>query len=344
MVKNITYSDTIVLNSTGWFLETNPLTILGTWTNNGDIVTADTFDDIAIRVNSGITVSTLGGNDNISGTSSTNSSVSLNSIVLNDGTINTGIGDDIIAGTDTSFFGISGYGIFNNGIIETEVGNDTITGNATVGIYNNFNSTINAGAGNDTITGIGAITGILNFGIINTGAGNDTITGVGGSASGIFNNSMINTGAGDDTINGILFGIYNDGSINTGAGNDTITGTNTITSGISNYGTIETGNGDDIVDALTGGFTGTGNTLLGNGADILKGFGSGLFDGGNGKDQLLFGSGTYTVSTTINGDGFYTISNGTIDMFVKNFELIGSASNSFEVFNFASVIGETFIL
>jgi hypothetical protein len=84
--------------------------------------------------------------------------------------------------------------------------------------------------------------------------------------------------------------------------------------------------------------------MLGNGNDMLKGFGSGFFDGGSGNDALLFGTGTYTVSDIPNIDGFYTVNNGSIDMLVKNFELIGSASDPAAALSFASVIGETFAI
>ena len=145
-----------------------------------------------------------------------------------------------------------------------------------------------------------------------------------------------------NNINGIQNngdGIQNAGIINTGKGNDSITATG---GSLNNDGTIDTGDGNDIVDALTGGFSSTGTTLLGNGNDILKGFGTGNFDGGNDKDTLLFGTGSYTVSDNVNLDGFYTISKGSINMFVKDFEFIGSASNPDAVLCFSNVIGETF--
>ncbi|MHC5826862.1 MAG: hypothetical protein ACYT04_66080, partial [Nostoc sp.] len=62
------------------------------------------------------------------------------------------------------------------------------------------------------------------------------------------------------------------------------------------------------------------------------------------QDKLLFGTGGYTVSDTANSAGFYTVNNGTTDMFVKNFEFIGSASDPAAAFSFSSVIGETFIV
>jgi hypothetical protein len=178
----------------------------------------------------------------------------------------------------------------------------------------------------------GAGTGISNSdtGIILGGNGDDIITGTGTGG----------TGTGGGIGSGI--GISNSGTINTGNGNDTLIGSGS-TAGIFNVGTIDMGKGNDIVDALTGGFSGTGTVNMGDGNDILKGFGTGFFDGGNGKkDELLFGSGTYTISSTANGAGFYTIDKAGTDMFVKNFELIGSTSNPAGPVSFSSVIGGTF--
>jgi Ca2+-binding RTX toxin-like protein len=143
------------------------------------------------------------------------------------------------------------------------------------------------------------------------------------------------TGAGDTKR-----GIENSNTINTGDGNDTLTGSGGEL-GIFNVGSIDMGKGNDIVDALNGGFGGNGTTKLGDGNDIVKGFGTGFFDAGNNNDTLLFSPGTYTISGIQNGDGFYTVNNGTSDMFIKDFELIGSASNPDAAVNFSSVIGGT---
>ncbi len=449
------YSKTVNLNSKGWYLDTDPSTLLGKWTNCVDVVTVNTTGNYGIWVLSGTTVNTWGGNDKITGTNtgtntSTNTGTNTGTFragIYNAGTINTGADDDIITGTS-----IDGTGIYNADTINTGCGNDVITGTSTfeTGIVNfgtidtgagddiitgistghifksgisissgiintgagndiitgtsnsnssdssgfeNSISSINTGAGNDTIAGTSTVgTGINNTGSINTGAGDDIITGTSIDGTGIYNADIIDTGCGndtiisdrsivnaktvvgsidtsgngrspiltnltgiiltgdgDDTIMGIdIAGIINeaDCTINTSAGNDTIIGISSIANGIGiiNGGTINTGAGDDIVDALFGGFRDMGTTYLENGADSLKGFGSGFFDGGNGEDRLLFGSGTYSVSNAENIDGFYTISNGITDMFVKNFELIGSASNPKAVFSFASVNGETFVV
>lgn len=345
-----------------------------TFTNKADIVS----DTDTIR-NTG-TAATLGGDDKIT----VNSSTGGDGIEFNNGTIDTGSGNDTIDATGR-FYGInnahtSDLGGFFGGTIDTGSGNDTIVGNGFftspflggTGIANS--GIIKTGTGNDTISGTGTgnslspdsgsvgIQNVYRGGggtvTIDTGDGNDTISGTGGDIGIInFNASdiTIDTGNGNDTIIGTGgdVGIYNTGIIKTGAGNDIITGINTGESvenpflgrvGIYNNGTINTGAGNDTVDALTGGFSGTGTTMFDQGNDILKGFGTGSFDGGHGKDTLIFGTGSYSVSLGTNSGGFYTISSGGIDMLVKSFESIGSAIFPADTFNFSSVIGGSFTI
>ena len=111
---------------------------------------------------------------------------------------------------------------------------------------------------------------------------------------GISNQGSINTGNGKDIIiaNGSSWGLSNISTIDTGDGDDIITATGSI--GIYNVGIINTGNGQDSLIA-DGGFDGSGNVFLGNGKDYLKGFGTGNFNGENGKDTLELTSGSYTV-------------------------------------------------
>jgi hypothetical protein len=113
-------------------------------------------------------------------------------------------------------------------------------------------------------------------------------------------------------------GIYNFGNITTGDGNDTITGSGDMSrindrggsqfiyrAGIYNEGTINTGNGADSI-VTDGGFeipNGRGSVFLENGKDYVKGFGRGIFNGGNGQDTLELTSGSYIVGrsdTTVN--------------------------------------------
>lgn len=310
-----------------------------TFTNQADIVPPSGTAQI---INNEV-ANTLAGDDSITGTG-----INENGI-YNQGTINTDNGNDIITGKTTG----TGYimGIYSHGVISTGNGSDIIVGNGkTYGVFSDF-GTIDTGNGNDTITGEGEVGFSNQLGTINTGNGNDIITGTatGSNFSGMFNSGIINIGKGNDTITvtGDAYGIFiYEGTILGDDGDDTITGSGNFL-GIysSNGSSINTGNGKDIVDALTGGFGGNGITSLGNGDDDLKGFGSGRFDGGNGnQDQMFLGAGTYTVSATVNTDGFYTVSNGSTDMFVKNFELIGSASSPANAFSFSSVIGQTFMV
>ena len=232
-------------------------------------------------------------------------------------------------------------------VVNALAGNDTIK---STGIDNK--GTINTGAGNDTIKG--TRTGIDNEGTINTGAGNDTITGSGYSGisnDGINNSDTIYTGEGNDIITGIgsNTGIENSDMINTGAGDDTITGTGSDSGIYNEYDcTIYTGEGNDIVNALTGGFDGDGKTYLGFGNDTLKGFGAGSFYGGTDTDKILFGEGTYEISTSYDritydeisdsyayeiGDS-YVVSNGVrgVEMYIFEFEQIGGANGGLFTF------------
>ena len=319
-----------------------------TFTNQADIVPTSGTAEI---INNG-TANTLGGDDKITGTSTSSNPGISNSA---SGAINTGGGNDSISGTSTSGIGFGGFAIGNTGIIDGGDGNDSISG---IGFGRGIKSDsgiIDGGDGNDSISGTaisGAGIGISNNGsTIAGGNGNDSISGKSstGVGVGILNNSgTINAGNGNDSISGIGFGSEGVGILNSsiilgGNGDDTITGSGKFIGISSNDGTIDTGNGEDIVDALVGGFRGNGTTSMGNGSDIVKGYGTGRFDGGNGPDTLLYPPATYTVSSNINNDGYYTVTNqlGRI-MLVKNFETIGSANNPANTFSFASVIGQSF--
>ena len=243
-----------------------------------------------------------------------------NTAISGDGwTVEMGVVVDALGGHDT----ITGdAGITNSGTINTGLGNDSIASTAGFFVSIVNDGTINTGNGKDSITGTGgAFGGIINSGTIHTGNGNDTIRGddAGGTIGGIINTGTINTGAGNDTIKSDG-GISSYGTIDTGNGNDTITGD----AGIINGGTIHTGNGNDKVDALKGGFqsaldSGFGEAYLGAGNDTLKGFGTGSFYGGTGKDKLLFGEGIYEISGS-------TAMSGGVTMNVYEFERIGGAN------------------
>jgi len=210
--------------------------------------------------------------------------------------------------------------ILNTGIVNTLAGNDILIGTSTssdfntVGI-NNYSGVINTGDGNDTL--IGTSTGVFGYGIQNYNI-ND-------------NSGIINTGAGKDTIIAIgpTYGIYNFKSIETGAGDDKITATGGDF-GIVNAGIINTGDGADSIIAY-GGFYGTGSVFLGDGKDYLKGFGSGNFNGGNGKDTLELTSGSYTVGISGTAVNF---TNGSTIMNTSEFEKLQAGDITY---NFASL-------
>ena len=208
-------------------------------------------------------------------------------------TLNTGNGNDLITGNGKNATAI---GIFL-GTLDTGNGNDIIRGTSggddfSSGIYN-FQANFNTGGGNDIVTGTGTSGGISNGGHMNSGDGDDIITGT---------STKEGTGMGIDNYSG-----YPEYSaiIDTGNGNDTIIGSGA--GGIMNFGTINTGNGEDSIIAdgdLYEDFLGGGSVFLGNGKDYLKGFGSGNFDGGRGKDTLELTPGSYLVRISPLGCNF----------------------------------------
>ena len=149
----------------------------------------------------------------------------------------------------------------------------------------------------------------------------------------LYNNRTMNTGAGNDEITGTNaygWGIsaYFGSTIDTGEGNDTITG-NGIT-GIYNNGIIKTGDGEDSIIA-DGGFNGTGNVFLEDGKDYFKGFGNGIFNGGNDKDALELTSGSYTIGISGAAVNF---TKGSSVMNTSDFEIL-IAGNT--IYNFATL-------
>ena len=277
-------------------------------------------------------------------------------------------GDDVIIGEAISLsgntflsYGISTLGDFDGGgSIDTGVGNDLIKGLGTIGIENILCQII-MGAGDDEISGMGGDYGIsqtdakiitgegsdlirggdlrTNVGIINrkssvinSGPGDDKITGQGVS-QGIHNteNSLILTKKGDDIVVGESardFGIKNvgGGRIDTGGNNDKIlgkgfdcgihNGTNGSTiitgadedqiigegdEGIYNLGSIQTDAGDDVItgSGRKCAIFNDGSISTGTGVDTVDGFaggfrGSGRVNLGEGDDVLKgFGTGRF---------------------------------------------------
>lgn len=310
-------------------------------------------------VNRNQLVSTLAGNDLILGMGG---GTGLNQ---QGGVIDTNDGNDSIQGTGRS------YGIINgsNSAIHAGNGNDTIFGSAThassvCGILN-YESRIFTGAGDDSIIGSsrngGA--GLLNkadpggHALIDMGDGNDSLRGD-GYAQGIFNQGAspwgcsILTGSGNDSITGTALvgdGIHNSSYsyIDTGSGDDTIIGrAGAAGFDIVNHGGIVTGEGNDVIDAFSRGFSGTGNCDLGPGDDQLKGFGAGLFDGGDGADDAIsFQTGTYTIQDL--GGGNYGIGlvgdlSG-VQMQVRGFEKFGNGASTTDFMTAAGLGQVTFV-
>ncbi|MEG3920640.1 MULTISPECIES: hypothetical protein [unclassified Microcoleus] len=279
-----------------------------TGTVNGDDVFL--YDSHAGILNNYGIIHTDDGNDIITGILQTPGSYNSPTagIYNHYATINTGDGNDIITGTVEGIItGISqvGVGIQSDyGTIYTGDGNDTITGTGSqdLGIFINYGGTLDTGKGNDVITGIGR-SGINNFmATFNTGDGNDIITGTTNELYGwgIRNSGSMDTGNGNDVITGTNIigggvGIWNEegGNIDTGDGNDIITAISQA--GLYNFGSINTGNGTDSI--ILEGYNQIGSVFLGDGKDYFKGFGSGVLNGGNGKDilELTSGSRSYTV-------------------------------------------------
>lgn len=236
-------------------------------------------------------------------------------------------------------------------------GSDQVTGASTsgTGIDVQRRGRFDAGFGDDLLQGTSDGSpgiGIANAGSIWMGFGDDSLEGtVTGATSdapysrGIYNKKTINMGFGSDKILGDSgengYGIFNErgASIETGFGDDEITGSGGRGYGISNDGLIDTGFGDDVVagesSVFASSFTGNGLIRLGIGDDAIHGFGSGHFDGGPGRDQLLFTDpGTYSIGPK-NSDGFYDISLGGTDvvMHVKGFERIGELGGDTQPFD-----------
>ena len=99
------------------------------------------------------------------------------------------------------------------------------------------------------------------------------------------------------------------------------------------------GNGNDSIIANEGfesGSNSSGAWFLGEGKDYIKGFGSGNFNGGNGKDALELTSGSYTVGRSGTAVNF---TKGSIVMNTFEFEKLQAGNTTY---NFNSLInGQT---
>ncbi|MBN3911138.1 MAG: hypothetical protein HWQ35_32725 [Nostoc sp. NMS1] len=293
-------------------------------------------------------------------------------ITMGDGNHNsiTGIGKATVAIPDpgNGDIGFLAGGIFNRqgGTIAVENGNNnSITGIGGYynGIYNRGSITIGNG-NNNSISGKGISDGAYgiynqNFALlgapvspasITIGDGNkNSITGTaeGIRSIGIFNESGCTITMGDGNKNSITgtaegsgsIGIFNESgsTIAMGGGNDRLTGMGSI--GIKNSGTIDMGSGNDEAIA-NGGFAGNGSVFLRAGNDYLKGFGSGNFDGGDGKDTLELTSGSYTVGLSGTTVTFTDSSN--IIMTTSGFEKLIAGCTTYNFTSLSS--GQTIVV
>ena len=142
--------------------------------------------------------------------------------IKNSGTINTGIGDDTITGSNTTegaYLILNPWGsvgiirdsvaIDNGGTINTGSGNDSIISE---GQLINYGQVLLEGD-DDTITSYGVI---YNDGEINTGGGNDSIIAYGGFESGLNNSGRVLLGLDEDTLYGFGSGDFNgEGGVDT---------------------------------------------------------------------------------------------------------------------------------
>ena len=258
--------------------------------------------------------------------------------VFNHGSIRLGTGSDLVSGAATSENNEYNVGIFNvqDSLIDTGAGNDIIHGESGRLLDTNYGllnyGEIDTGIGNDLIESEGTLSAIYNPGTIRTGDGADTLiaatydsTGVNANGS-LDNYNRIDMGGGADKIfcSGSRYGLLNNGVILFGDGNDELKAESVFPKGaaVISSGSINMGSGNDIVDAIIGGFDGSGTIDLGSGNDCLIGYGQGRFMGGLGVDSITLPSGTYAITSNL--DGSYLIGNG---MSVTGFEFFGSGAD-----------------
>ena len=313
----------IQLTESGWEQDGQQL---GIWTENGELVTSLS----GVEVAEGIIVNTLGGDDVV------NSLVSSDVGLSNQGTINTGGGNDLlqasVVGNGNGF-----VGIFNEpgAVIDTGEGDDRLIGSVEAennsrshaSIEFSFQRSLNTGAGNDQIKGTvdagvdGSFDGDFHDGIslsyisdFSTGEGNDEITGI----VEVGRNGEGNTGF-----------INNVSSMNTEAGNDLITGTVTVArNGDRNRGFVNgeastfTGDGDDCI---------IGTVQVGGNGSSNRGIAAGL--GGinlEAGDDYLYGA-----VEVADGQGNFGIENSEniIRMGAGNDRIEGKGTDAYSGFN-----------
>lgn len=255
-----------VLNNRGWTDGVRQ----GRWTFFNDTVFAPTEGIVTDPV----TINTLSGNDNLIGILTTGTgtpATPVSGFKVTAGTrLNLGLGDDQIIGEAPVVADSNNYGVDNEGTIDTGYGNDTIRGKSRFGVYNGYTGLINTGDGNDRIIGEssdiapgGSDFGLVNHGFMIMGAGKDLISAA-NSTNGIYNDKTIQMGDGADTVDALIGGATgtpggfqgSTGTIDCGRGNDIVRG--------FGEGTFLGGAGTDTLVLQNGEYTFTpdGDNLL----------------------------------------------------------------------------------
>lgn len=135
---------------------------------------------------------------------------------------------------------VNNYGIYNSGTIDTGIGNDTITGSNTSNRGNGIGFIGLDSQDNIAIYNPDNI-GIANGGTIDTDDGNDSII----SQGKFINSGNVFLGEDDDTITSYGV-IYNSGKIETGRGDDSIIA-DTFYAGFDGLGSVSLEEGNDYV-------------------------------------------------------------------------------------------------
>lgn len=311
---------------------------LGEDTINGEADFVSTvafpFSDVAgIRGGPSTVISTGARNDVVSGRGAFDGN-EFNVAGIRFGTIQTGDGKDTVSGTALGVGGGAVEGVtsatgLDQVTVNTGSGDDVVEANATVdldddgsGTPNGISeSTIQTGKGQDDVLASISITGqnevsipdgqAINFSDIFTGGGNDKVLG----------SADATVTSGSVAIRGIT-----DGIINTGTGKDEVSGTVVINGGANTdiQGTdgirdpnISTGGGNDQV-------TGSVEATLGDGADAFRvdAINVGTINTGSGKDSVT-GTIDVTVGENSRADGMDALNFVSINTGAGNDEVVG---------------------
>ena len=270
-----------------------------------DTVVIGSVDNIGLTI---LTVNGGLGNDVINGTNALTGSVRL--------IVNGDAGDDVVSGTDGDDEINGGEG---NDLISGRSGNDLIHGDAGDDVIRGVSGrdSLFGDSGNDNLDGgthDDSLDGGSGSDVIAAGIGNDTAFGDTGDdlLIGADGHDLLEGGAGADALIGgdgddTLDGGHENDTLNGNAGNDKLRGDDgdDFLMGQAGNDTIDGGDGNDTIDA------GDGNDglLAGDGDDNVQGgLGDDTIVGGDGDDLLLGGIGRDILlgedgDDTINGNG-----------------------------------------